>query len=794
MKNRMRQQLASKLSGSIRRAILSPVLLLSGAAIAAFFVTGINIYLVTKREAQTLDLFLLIADRSHDLVEELLVAQNFVRAEYSGLTVITSDERAQELAAMNTTIESGLTALYWQSEGSPHEPVVTELIEAHRSWAERARALLEIENNLIAPSLIETEQLASNAMELAEGLVRAMKSESAVAIEQANATVLRSLRLGGLFALVVFGVVSVLAWRMSARISRVMIHVSNTLRKLSHIETPKQGTTQHELISMIEALDVLETSIRDKARMAKQLQQEKQRAEEAAQTKARFLANMSHEIRTPINGVLGMAEILGETQLNPDQRECAHTILKSSEALLTVINDILDFSKNETGEVLLQAETFCFYDAVFDVAGLLGPAMGGRDVEVCVDYPRSVSHWIEGDEGRIRQILMNLVGNSVKFTSDGHVTIAVRSELDRLIVSVTDTGIGIPQDKLSHIFGAFHQADMQVSRRFEGTGLGLAITRQLVEQMQGEISVTSTEGQGSTFTVNLPLIAKSPPRHSSHPIWSDFSNFAGRHVLVVDDLDDVVAGLKQTLTGWNMIVHTCKSAQEVLALPSDLLADLDLAIIDDGLEDLALVEQMWRSQKSALCAVILHTTNARETEEVLPFQDAMHLIKPAREDSLAGRLHAAWGQTSPPKQQNEGPSVAKSDLAGLRVLVAEDNKTNRLVLGKLLKSTGVDISFCENGQEAVDHFKSHGADVILMDMAMPVLDGIGATEAIRTYEQANDRVACPIIALTANAMPADRKICEEAGMSDFLTKPVRKAELVAALRKQAQPEPTRDAG
>jgi CheY-like chemotaxis protein len=391
---------------------------------------------------------------------------------------------------------------------------------------------------------------------------------------------------------------------------------------------------------------------------------------------------------------------------------------------------------------------------------------------------------------------MNVIGNAVTFTDEGHVAIDVGLEEGLLSVAVRDTGVGIPEDKLGHVFGAFQQADMQATRRFEGTGLGLAITRQLITHMGGEISVTSTEGVGSEFFVQIPLKALAQPSEAPEAPWSDISRLAGRRILIVDDMQETRDGLQRVLTNWNMDVLLCASAEEALALKDHDMASIAVAIIDEGLKEpsgVELVAQLRSKLPLGNMPAILYTSHqsGAELRESLA-QNVLMLQKPARENSLASRLLEAIGHDRVKKREADSVVIENDALDGLRVLVAEDNKTNRLVLGKLLKTTGVDIVFCENGQEAVDQFQTGGADIILMDMAMPVMDGLEATIAIRSIEQLENRVVRPIIALTANAMPADREACEKAGMSDFLTKPVRKAELIATLNKWAVPEPSRE--
>jgi len=679
-------------------------------------------------------------------------------------------------------------------DDGPLAPKVAALIDAERFWRAQAEVLLGLAKGDAIPTSWSLEQSAQRVQQLTETIVAESRAEAAETVLSAPAAIRDAVLLIGAFAAIATAFAVVLATRMSNRISNAMRDVSRSLFDLADLDDRSAGQRRNEISDMRAALNVLRSSVHEKERMSKDLAREKARAEEAARTKSRFLANMSHEIRTPINGILGMAEILEATELNTEQLECARTILSSSEALLSVINSILDFSKNESGETVLQDVPFSLEEIVYDVALLLGPAIGGAEVEVCVDYATGLPRHFRGDPGRIRQVVMNLVGNAVKFTPAGHVTISVdyNAKAPRpLSICVRDTGVGIPEDKLDAVFLAFQQVDMQATRRFDGTGLGLAITQQLVTLFGGQISVTSTLGEGAAFKVDLPLpVTDTPPENA--PVAEALSDLSGKTVLVVDDLALNRAILQRRLHRWRMAVHLfadAPQALDALGKDPDLANQIDVAIVDYHMpsqtgEDLA--KSLKEMDNVRDFPIILYSSSDRsaEIDGLKASGISSVLMKPARAEVMEAALANALSLATAPSPARPVPVPQEQQFADLRVLVAEDNRTNRLVVKRMLQSAGVDPLFAKNGAEAIDKYRATGADVIFMDMSMPVMDGLTATRRIREFEAENDLTPVPIIALTANALEEDQHACKAAGMTGFLSKPVRKHQLLSHLSQR----------
>ena len=521
------------------------------------------------------------------------------------------------------------------------------------------------------------------------------------------------------------------------------------------------------------------------------------RAEAATQAKSEFLAAMSHEIRTPMNGIMGMTELLSDTPLTAEQHQFVQAIRSSSNALLTIINDILDISKLEAGRVTIETLPFDPADLVEGVVELLTPRAHEKGIEIGFYIDPLLRRTLLGDPTRIRQILVNLIGNAVKFTDQGSVAVELEA-LDAteahlvLRMTVTDTGIGIPVEAMPTLFNKFQQVDGSITRKFGGTGLGLAICRQLSELMGGSIAVESSLGVGSRFLVDLPLTLLDeamPP--AEQPL-------AGRRALVVDDL-----AVNRRVLG--AMLDSLGARPTAVDNGPDALEALTRAAIGGRPFDVVLVDQTMPCMGGdALLAAIAGDPMLGGTRRVLiaglgpavrgdcePVQGLAHatLNHPLRQSALAdcltGLFQAAVPPSSADRQAAEGQPADRGEepTRSGSILLAEDNRTNQLFATTLLRKLGYTVEVAEDGEQAVAAVCRGGIDLVLMDVQMPGMDGLEAAQAIRAqgHAQGGRLASLPIIALTADAMPGTRELCLRAGMSDYLTKPISRAGLLAAL-------------
>ncbi|WP_146287764.1 response regulator [Gemmobacter aquaticus] len=488
-------------------------------------------------------------------------------------------------------------------------------------------------------------------------------------------------------------------------------------------------------------------------------------AEAAVRAKSAFLANMSHEIRTPMNGVVGMAELLCDTPLTDEQRLFAETIRSSGEALLVIINDILDYSKIEAERLTLRPEPFDLERVIHEVAMLLQPRARAKGIDVMIDFDIFLPTRYVGDPGRLRQVLTNLMGNAVKFTDSGHVLIRVvgvetAERMQQLHITVEDTGIGIAADHLDHIFGEFNQVDSASNRRFEGTGLGLAITQRIVEHMGGAVWVDSEPGRGSCFGFRLAL----PVAENADDIPTPVSL---SRALVVDDQFINRTVLERQLATCGMKSALCRSAADALmVLQQD--RDFDVILIDHEMPEMDGLHLARAIRDTGLEAPILLLSSNAATAMAAQQAGlvAAILAKPLLRADLYRRLQAlsaplAVAPPAPPGQSRQ-----------LRVLAAEDNRTNQLVFRKMVKDLDIDLQFASNGREAVEVFQTFKPDMVFMDISMPIMDGREAACAIRALE--GDAAHVPIIALTAHAMAGDATSIRAAGIDHIMTKPLRR--------------------
>jgi signal transduction histidine kinase/DNA-binding response OmpR family regulator len=520
------------------------------------------------------------------------------------------------------------------------------------------------------------------------------------------------------------------------------------------------------------------------------LRQAKDEAVAATAAKSEFLANMSHEIRTPMNGILGMTELLLETGVTRAQREYLDLVKSSADSLLDVINGILDFSKIEAGRMELDPQAFALRDSVGDTVRALAVRAHQKGLELACRFEEAVPDRVVADAGRLRQVIVNLVGNAVKFTARGEVVVEVGCDPAgpgeaTLRVSVRDTGVGIPADKHAAIFESFTQADGSTTRQFGGTGLGLAISARLVALMGGRLWVESAPGRGSRFHITARVGRVGGAEAGARPP-ADHAGLLGLPVLVVDDNDTNRRILDEMLRGWGLAPALADSGAAALATlrrAHGAGAAFPLVILDAHMpvmDGFALAETLKADPTLAGATIMMLSSGMRpdEAARCRALGIDVYLAKPVKQSDLLEAILRALGSPGAPSGAPEGDAPAPAGGRRLRVLLAEDNAVNQLLATRILEGGGHAVALVENGEDAVAAALGERFDVVLMDVQMPRMSGLDAAREIRRRE-AGRRV--PIVALTAHAMVKDRDECLAAGMDGYLTKPVHRADLLAAI-------------